>query len=332
MPQLTLRQYVSVFFGIVVLIGIVTFILTAEPSPSSNFFDVQEPIDAIEVVDEFVPLSFTFTPPSAEFGAFAEGNFWLLLRATHTPTDGKTTEPILAPFYPREIPRLFTNDGMNTVRFGEKDFALDRTHEFSGYAYISPSDVFDGTYEGRILFMKTEEGKSPQHLGESGSFTVSIKRVFNLQHNLIVAQQPTAIQKKGEEWTLMSLNVRAASSDITLRALELGAPSVRRIPDAITSLALYDTSTGEKVSTLTDTKISALTLERYTVYVLDTPFVVNSQFTRTFELRATVDESLLLTDRSIQFALVRMYGINTEQQKTAESTPDIGVRILLPRE
>jgi hypothetical protein len=91
-------------------------------------------------------------------------------------------------------------------------------------------------------------------------------------------------------------------------------------------------ATGEKVSTLTDTKVSALTLERYTVYVLDTPFVANSQFTRTFELRATVDESLLHTDRSILFALVRMYGINIENQKTAESISDVGVRISLPHQ
>lgn len=331
MPSLSVRMYSIVFLGIATLIGIATFFLVPESTVSGDYFSVLEPAEPIEVIDEFVPLAFTFTPPSSKFGAFVDGNFWLVLRTSDPAALEKRVEPIMAPFYPREVPNLFTNDAANAVRFGESDFAMDHTHSFSGYAYLSPSDVFDGEYEARLLYMRVEEGKTPQQLGESAPFSVSVKRVFNLQHNLIIGQQPTEIQKKGDEWALMTLNMRATSGDITVRALEIGAPSVRRVSDAVTSLSLYDTRTGEKVSTLTDTKISALTLERFTVYVLDTPLVVNSQFTRTFEVRATVDESLLHTDRSVLFALVRVYGINSENQKTAESTPDIGVRVSLPR-
>lgn len=332
MPILTIRQYGAVFLGIIALIGVAVYLLKSAPALSREEFVIEEPSEPIEVHDEFIPLRFTFTPSSLYYGSFAEGNFMLFMTPTAPGPDGKEMAPVSARIYPREIPRLTFNDGDNVVRFGEKDFAMDETHSFSGYAYISPSDVFDGEYSARILYVKTEEGRSPKELGQSPDFSITVKRTFNLQHSLMVAQVPTEVRQKDTEWPLMTLNLRAVSSDIEVRALELGAPSVRRVSDAIVSLALYDTKTGEKLSTLTDTKISAATIERYTIYVLDTPLVTNSQFTRSVEVRAVIDPTLLRNDPTIQFALVRMYGINTDSQKIAESVSDIGVRIQLPQQ
>ncbi len=332
MPILTVRQYGAVFLGIMALLGVAVYLLKSAPALSREEFVVQEPSDTAEINDEFLSLRFTFTPSSLFYGSFAEGNFLLLLTPIDAGQDGAKATPVSARIYPREIPKLTFNDGENVVRFGEKGFAMDETHSFSGYAYISPSDVFDGEYSARILYVKTEEGRSPKELGQSPDFRVTVKRTFNLQHSLIVAQLPTDVRKKGLEWPLMTLNIRAVSGDVAVRALELGTPSVRRVSDAITSLALYDAETGELLSTLTDTKISAATLERYTVYVLDTPLVANAQFTRSIEVRAVIDEVLLQNDPLLQFALVRLYGVNTDKQKIAESVADIGVRVQLPQQ
>lgn len=309
---MTLKNYILAF-GIVVLVLVGTIFLFFRDNTSGGVdtWNVTVPADGFVAKDEFIPVSFSYTAPSSIYGKFVDGNFSIAL------SGGKDNKVHILPLYPREIPNLFESDGINVVRFGDV-FAINKEHTFSGYAYLSPL-IFDGKYDARFVFDRTEEGKSPTVLSQSKSRKFEVKRIFQTRHSLAVSPLSASAMPHGDGMvTLLRFSISAPSDAVEFRALEMGAKSVRRIPDAVVSLALYDEETGKLLSTLTDAKLSAQTLERYTVYVLDTPFAVDPKKPIVLELRARVDAAKLGNGRIISFNIPRLYGINSEEQKIAE--------------
>lgn len=294
------------------LLGAVVFFYSSNRSGTAELWEIELPGREYVAKDEFVPISFTYTPSSAVLGNTREGNFWIVLVGEEDETMH------VLPVYPREIPNLIERDAVNVVHFGSAEFPMNTPHTFSGYAYLSPL-IFNGTYTTRIVFGRTEEGKSPVILSQGEERSLNVERTFQTRKSLLATSRSTAIKKNSDDtYTLLQFSLSAAVDDVMLRAFEAGVPGIRRVPDPIMTLSLYDAKTGEKVSDLTNMKLSAQTIEQFTPYVLDAELMIHPHETRELELRAVVDESRLDSNGNVSFSIPRLYGINTEQFKIAE--------------
>lgn len=310
------KNYLTVFAIIMIgLMGIVAYFHFQNQNSVNESWIVDAPTDGHVAKDEFIPISFKYTPSSSVLGNSSQGNFWLIL------INKKDGSKNILPFYPREIVGLIERNAVNAVHFGSKEFEMNTEHVFSGYAYLSPL-IFDGEYSARLAFGRTEEGKSPTVLSEDEERIVTVSRMFQTRKSLIATTLSNEIKKNPDgSYTLLQFSLKAAVDDILFRGFEAGIQGIRRVPDPVISLALYDSKTGKKVSDLTNTKLGASTIEQFTPYVLDSELMIRPGVAENLELRASIDIARLSSNRDVSFSIPRLYGINTEQHKIAEQVP-----------
>ena len=315
LESISSKTYIRAFvFIAIVLVGIASMSTFSAPTVS-DAWTVDLPATDYVAHDEFIPVSFSYTPGSGLTSGSRDGNFSILLESKKNGT--KT----LLPLYPRELSSLIERDAANAVHVGGKEYPLGVAHTFSGVAYLSPL-AFDGDYVARVVFAKTEEGKSPSIISQDVGRPFVIKRTFQTRKSLDARALSQDVRKNSDgTYTILRFSLGAVVDDVLFRGFEAGVPGIRRVPDPVMSLVLYDAKTGQKISDLTNTKVGAQTIERFTPYVLDSDVLIQVGQPRELELRAVIDSQRLDSNGNISFTIPRLYGINTEQHKVAEQVP-----------
>ncbi len=279
-----------------------------------DFIVLNKPVTGETMYDDFVPVDFSILLSAQKSqNRYVGGQFFVEFKNTTTQKTHLLSLPV--------SPKL-------NIQFGESgQYKLDTKYTFNKILYV-PSKISDGYYD-----VKVQLG-SPGMSGfdvivESTPVRVHISR--NIIAGRVSVQQ--TYPKEGEKPVfdativqsvpLLKFRVSALSSNVRLRAFEMGTEKGGRIPGAdVAELAIFDTANGSKVSDLIDIGANADSVAGYSIYFLKDQITLNTGKSMELELRLMTPKLYLGTEGFyrdvIGFNFVGIYGIDAQQKKVAQ--------------